>query len=44
MKSLLNLAGWEVIKTETKILCPAPVPLLAPVLNRWLAPLMPDFV
>ena len=43
MKSLLNLAGWEVVKTEMKILCPAPVPLLAPVLNRWLAPLMPDF-
>lgn len=43
MANLLHLAGWEVIKTETRILCPANIPLLAPLCNRWLAPLLPGF-
>ena len=43
MSNLLYLAGWEVIKTDTRILWPAGVPLVAPLLNRWLAPLLPDF-
>lgn len=43
MINLLHLAGWEIIKTDSRILWPAGVPLLAPLLNRWLAPLMPHF-
>lgn len=43
LANLLHLAGWEVIKTDTRILWPVATPLLAPLLNRWLAPLLPDF-
>src|SRR2546429_245568 len=39
MKNLLHLAGWEVIKTNSRILWPVRTPLLEPFLNRWLAPL-----
>jgi SAM-dependent methyltransferase len=38
MRNLLHLAGWEVIKTDARILFPMNLPLLAPLLNRWLAP------
>jgi len=40
MRNLLHLAGWEVIKLDARILFPADIPLLAPLLNRWLAPLL----
>ncbi|MBI3876592.1 MAG: glycosyltransferase [Verrucomicrobia bacterium] len=40
MLNLLNLAGWEVIKVEPRILWPAHTPLLAPLLNRWIAPVL----
>ena len=40
MKNLLHLAEWEVIKEETRILWPLGTPLLAPLANRWLAPLL----
>ena len=40
MKGLLSLAGWEIIRTETRILWPVKTPLLGPLLNRWLAPLL----
>jgi len=43
LKNLLHLAGWEVLKTDPRILCPVRVPLLAGFLNRWLAPLLPHF-
>jgi len=43
MANLLHLAGWEVIKTDARILWPVGTPLLAPLLNRWLAPLTPHF-
>ncbi|MDB6124155.1 MAG: arnC 3 [Pedosphaera sp.] len=43
MTNLLHLAGWEVIKTETRILWPTGTPLVAPVLNRWCAPLLKHF-
>ena len=43
VKNLLHLAGWEVIKTEAKILWPVRLPLLDWICNRWLAPLMPSF-
>jgi SAM-dependent methyltransferase len=41
MMNLLHLAGWEVIKTDSRILWPLGTPLLAPLLNRWVAPLLP---
>jgi ubiquinone/menaquinone biosynthesis C-methylase UbiE len=40
VKNLLHLAGWEVVKTETRILWPLGTPLLERLLNRWLAPLV----
>jgi SAM-dependent methyltransferase len=43
VKNLLALAGWEVIKEEHRILWPLRTPILATLLNRWLAPLLPDF-
>jgi glycosyltransferase involved in cell wall biosynthesis len=39
----LHLAEWEVIKTDTRILWPLRTPLLAPLLNRWFAPLFRPF-
>jgi SAM-dependent methyltransferase len=39
MENLLHLAEWEVIKTDTRILWPLRTPLLAPLFNRWFAPL-----
>jgi SAM-dependent methyltransferase len=39
VENLLYLAGWEVIKTESRILWPLPTPLLAGLLNRWMASL-----
>jgi len=41
MANLLHLAGWEVIKTDTRVLWPTGTPLIAPLLNRWVAPLLP---
>ena len=43
MKNLLHLAGWEVVRQDTRILWPMRTPLLGTLLNRWLAPLVPDF-
>ncbi|MHB8519413.1 MAG: glycosyltransferase [Limisphaerales bacterium] len=40
MKNLLQLAGWEVVKTDARILWPLRTPMLAPLLNRWLAPML----
>jgi len=40
MLNLLHLAGWEVIKTDTRILWPLRTPFIAFLLNRWLAPLV----
>jgi SAM-dependent methyltransferase len=39
MRNLLHLAGWEVVKSDARILWPVRTPLLDPLLNRWLAPL-----
>ncbi len=41
--NLLHLAGWEVIKTDPRILWPTWPLLLARLFNRWLAPLLPHF-
>ena len=43
VKNLLHLAGWEVIKTDPRILWPARTPLWSWFCNRWLAPLLPAF-
>jgi SAM-dependent methyltransferase len=43
MANLLHLAGWEVIKTDARVIWPAGTPLVAPLLNRWLAPLLRHF-
>ncbi len=43
VKNLLHLAGWEVVKMETRILWPVRTPLLAAFLNRCLAPLLAPF-
>ena len=39
MKNLLHLAGWELIKMDTRILWPVRTPLIGSFFNRWLAPL-----
>ena len=41
--NLLHLAGWEVIKTDTRILWPVRTPGWSWLCNRWLAPLLPPF-
>jgi hypothetical protein len=40
MANLLHLAGWEVVKSEARILWPVRTPLWAGWCNRWLAPLL----
>ena len=39
--NLLALTDWEVIKTQSRLLWPVATPLLAALLNRWIAPLLP---
>ena len=41
--NLLTISGWEVIKTDTRILWPIRTPLLDVFLNRWVAPLLKHF-
>jgi SAM-dependent methyltransferase len=43
VKNLLHLAGWEVIKTDTRILWPVRTPLWDWLCNRWLAPVLRPF-
>ncbi len=38
MKNLLHLAGWELVRMETRILWPIGTPLWERFLNRWMAP------
>ena len=40
IKNLLHLAGWEVVKTDARILWPLRTPVIGSLLNRWLAPLL----
>jgi SAM-dependent methyltransferase len=42
-RNLLHLAGWEVIKTDARLLWPVRTPLVDWFLNRWVAPLTPHF-
>ena len=41
IENLLELSAWETIKHQPRLLCPIAVPLLAPLLNRWVAPFLP---
>jgi SAM-dependent methyltransferase len=43
IENLLHLAGWEVVKTESRILWPFKTPILERLFNRWLAPLLKHF-
>ncbi|MGA1236919.1 MAG: class I SAM-dependent methyltransferase, partial [Limisphaerales bacterium] len=43
LHNLLHLAGWEQIKEENRILWPIKTPILGPLLNRWIAPLLKHF-
>ena len=43
VQNLLHLAGWEVVKRDTRILWPVRTPLWDTLLNKWLAPLLPHF-
>jgi GT2 family glycosyltransferase len=39
LENFCHLAGLEMIRRDMKMLCPVPVPFLATILNRYLAPL-----
>lgn len=41
LKNLVELANWEIIRQEARILCPIAIPWVTPFLNRWVAPLLP---
>ncbi len=43
MANLLHLAGWEVVKVDSRLLWPTGTPLVAPLLNRWVGPLFKHF-
>lgn len=43
VQNLLHLAGWEVVKQDTRVLWPVRTLLLDTLFNRWLAPLLPPF-
>jgi SAM-dependent methyltransferase len=40
IENLLELAGWESIKRQPRLLWPVPTPVVAPLLNRLAAPLL----
>ncbi|MEI7730453.1 MAG: glycosyltransferase [Verrucomicrobiota bacterium] len=40
LKNLLHLAGWEIVKTDTRILWPVYTPLWGGFMNRFIAPLL----
>lgn len=43
IENLLELSGWDLIKTQARILWPVQTPGIERVINRWLAPLLPMF-
>lgn len=43
IENLLALSRWETVKSQPRILWPVATPLIAPLFNRWLAPLLPWF-
>ena len=40
MRNLLHLAGWEPIKEDARMLWPVGTPVVAPLANRWLGPIV----
>lgn len=43
VRNLAELAGWEIIKSEARILVPVPIPLVSGFLNKYVAPFLPVF-
>jgi len=43
LENLLELADWEIIRQEARILCPFKIPFVSSFLNRWVASLLPCF-
>jgi SAM-dependent methyltransferase len=41
LKNLIELADWDIIREEARVLCPVEIPLISSFLNRWIAPLLP---
>ncbi len=41
--NLLQLAGWEVVKSDVRLLWPVKTPIIERLLNRWVAPLLKHF-
>ena len=41
LENLLDLAGWEIIRKDPRILCPAPLLGIGTLLNKFLAPFLP---
>lgn len=41
VKNFLELSTWETIKRQPRILLPVSIPILAPLINRWIAPFLP---
>ncbi|MFA6204498.1 MAG: glycosyltransferase [Gallionella sp.] len=41
IENLLELSQWETIKRQPRLLWPIDTPVLAPLLNRWIAPFLP---
>jgi len=41
--NLLQLAGWEVVKSDARMLWPVKTPIIERFLNRWVAPLLKHF-
>ncbi len=39
--NLLEMSRWEVIKRQPRLLWPIATPVIAPLLNRWVAPFVP---
>ena len=43
IENLLHLAGWEIVKRDSRILWPVKTPILERLFNRWLAPILKHF-
>lgn len=41
VENFLEISDWETIKRQPRILWPLATPFLAPLINRWIAPLLP---
>ncbi|MBS0662198.1 MAG: glycosyltransferase [Verrucomicrobia bacterium] len=39
VRNLMQLGGWDVVRREGRLLIPVHVPVLATLVNRWIAPL-----